>query len=64
VTEIRAVTTLVAKRNEIESAIAAHEKRLDRARADLAHINATISICEASGDRRSTIARIVIHRLF
>jgi soluble P-type ATPase len=64
VAEIRAVTTLIAKRNEIESVIAAHEKRLDRARADLAYINATISIFEASGDRHSTIAYMVIHRLF
>jgi hypothetical protein len=62
--EIRTVTTLVAKRNEIESAIAAYEKRLDQARADLAHVNATISIFEASGDRDSTTAYTDIHRLF
>ncbi len=43
-TEIRTITTLVAKRNGIESVIAAYEKRLDQARADLAHINATIAL--------------------
>ncbi len=62
--EIRTVTTLVAKRNEIEAAIAAYEKRLDQARADLSHINATISIFEASGDRELMTAYTDIHRLF
>jgi hypothetical protein len=62
--EIRTVTTLVAKRHEIESTIAAYEKRLDQARVDLAHVNATISIFEASGDRDAATAYMDIHRLF
>jgi hypothetical protein len=36
--EIRTVTTLRRKRNEIELAIENYEKRLAQARADLAHI--------------------------
>ena len=62
--EIRTVTTLVAKRDEIESAIAAYEKRLAQARADLSHVNACIALFEASGDRDSTTAYTDIHRLF
>ena len=62
--EIRTLTTLVAKRNEIESAIANYEARLAQARADLSHINAVISIFEASGDRDATKAYTDIHRLF
>ena len=48
--EIRTVTTLCSKRAEIIAAIANYEKRLAQARADLAHITAAITICEASGD--------------
>jgi hypothetical protein len=39
-------------------------RRLDQAHSDLAHVNATISIFEASGDRESTAAYVDIHRLF
>ncbi len=46
--EIRTVTTLRHKRDEIERSIANYEKRLAQAQADLAHINAAISIFEAS----------------
>ncbi len=63
-TEIRTVTTLTAKRAEVEAAIANYESRLAQARADLAHINAVISIFEASGDRDATKAYTDIHRLF
>jgi hypothetical protein len=62
--EIRTVTTLTAKRDEIESAISNYEARLAQARADLAHVNAVISIFEASGDRDSTKAYTDIHKLF
>jgi hypothetical protein len=37
---------------------------LEHARADLAHVNAVISIFEASGNRDSTTAYTDIHRLF
>ena len=50
-TEIRTVTTLLAKRDEIERSIVNYEARLEQARADLSHLNAVISIFEAAGDR-------------
>ena len=62
--EIRTVTTLIAKRDEIERSIANYEARLEQARADLSHVNAVISIFEAAGDRDSTTAYTDIHRLF
>src|ERR1700689_1773208 len=62
--EIRTVTTLVAKRDEIERSIANYEARLEQARADLSHVNAVISIFEATGDRDTTTAYTDIHRLF
>ena len=62
--EIRTVTTLIAKRDEIERVIAGYEARLEQAHADLAHVNAVISISEAAGDRDSTTAYTDIHRLF
>ena len=63
-TEIRTLTTLTAKRDEIERSIANYEARLEQARSDLAHINAVITIFAASGDRDSTTAYVDIHRLF
>ena len=62
--EIRTVTTLLAKRDEIERSIANYEARLEQARADLSHVNAVISIFEAAGDRDTTTAYTDIHRLF
>ena len=61
--EIRTVTTLIAKRDEIERPIAGYESRLARAKADLSHVNA-VSIFEAAGDRDTTTAYTDIHRLF
>jgi hypothetical protein len=48
--EIRTVTTLHRKREEIARIITGYEKRLVQVRADLAHIEATIAIFEAAGD--------------
>jgi hypothetical protein len=62
--EIRTVTTLTSKRDEIEAAIANYETRLAQARADLSHVNAVISIFEATGDRDETKVYTDIHRLF
>ena len=62
--EIRTVTTLRSKRDEIESAIARYEARLAQARSDLAHINAAIMIFEASGDEKTLAAYADLHRLF
>jgi hypothetical protein len=62
--EIRTVTTLRHKRAEIEKSITDYEKRIAQATADLAHINAAISIFEASGDPKGFPAYVDIHRLF
>lgn len=53
--EIRTVTTLKYKRDDITRAIAAYEKKLNQARADLAHVNAAIRIFEL-GDAEGTFA--------
>jgi hypothetical protein len=42
--ESTTIATLRHKRDEIASSIVAYEKRLAQARADLAHINAAITI--------------------
>ena len=47
--EIGTVTTLIAKRDEIERSIANYEARLEQTRA-------VISIFEAAGDRDTTTA--------
>jgi hypothetical protein len=62
--EIRTVTTLRRKQHQIEAAIADHEKRLLQARADLAHINAAITIFEASGDTNTLASYVDMRRLF
>jgi hypothetical protein len=62
--EIRTVTTLRSKRTEIIVSIANYEKKLAQARADLAHMTATIAIFEASGDIEDIPPYIGIHRCF
>jgi hypothetical protein len=63
--EIRTVTTLIAKRDEIERSIANYEARLEQARADLSHVNACIAIFEACDEPGGTRAYDVdLHRLF
>jgi len=62
--EIRTVTTLTSKREEIERAIVGYEARLKQARADLAHITAAIAIFDASGDHADMLAYVDIHRIW
>ncbi|MBB1090029.1 hypothetical protein HUU61_01885 [Rhodopseudomonas palustris] len=62
--EIRTVTTLAHKRDEIAAAIANYEKKFAQARADLAHITAAISIFEASGNIKGLQAYVDLHRVF
>jgi intracellular sulfur oxidation DsrE/DsrF family protein len=62
--EIRTVTTLRRKRSEILGSIANYKKRLAQAEADLAHINAAITIFEASGDPKGFPAYVDVHHLF
>src|ERR1700735_5295635 len=63
-TEIRTVTTLISKRDEIEAAITNYERRLEQARADLSRVNACIAIFEACDEPSGTRAYVDLHRLF
>jgi hypothetical protein len=47
--EIRTVTTLVKKRDEIRATIRMCEKKIAQARADLSHVTAVMQLFEASG---------------
>lgn len=62
--EIRTVTTLRSKRDEILSSIKLYERQLEQARADLSHINAVIRVFEASGDPKEMPRYVDVHRLF
>lgn len=63
--EIRTVTTLRRKRDDIRRAIRDYEKRLDQAKADLAHIAAAIAIFEGhKGQNTELPAYADIKRLF
>jgi hypothetical protein len=62
--EIRTVTTLKHKVEEIRASIRMYEKKLAQAKSDLAHVNAAIRIFDPS-DRPQDIARYVdSYRLF
>ena len=67
--EIRTVTTLKYKRDEITRAIVNYENKIAQAKVDLAHINAAIRIFEIGEDgrrrRRKHVAPYVdIYRMF
>lgn len=62
--EIRTVTTLRTKLAEIEAAIRNYEKRLDQARADYAHVAATIAIMDAKEGNTALLPYDGIKRLF
>ena len=61
--EIRTVTTLRRKRDEILAVIRLYERQLDQARADLAHVNAAMRIFEID-DREHLPAYLDMHRVF
>src|SRR5271165_923573 len=61
--EIRTVTTLKSKRDEILLSLRLYDERIKQARADLAHINAAIKIFEASGDPKEMGRYVDTHRL-
>lgn len=63
-TEIRTVTTLRRKRDQIRRTIRDYERKLDQARADLAHIAAAIHIFEAKEGDTELPAYADIQRLF
>ena len=62
--EIRTVTTLKAKREEIIHAIRLYENQFKQARANLAHISAAIKIFEASGDLQTMPKYVDTYRLY
>lgn len=62
--EIRTVTTLRAKRDEIVHSIRLYERQLEQARADLAHVTAAIRIFEASGNAKDMGRYVDTHRMF
>lgn len=62
--EIRTVTTLKTKRDEILQSIQLYERQIKQARADLAHINAAIKIFEASGEPSEMSRYVDTHRLY
>jgi len=62
--EIRTVTTLRSKRDEIAASVRLYERQLEQAKADLAHVAAAIRIFEASGDPMDATRYMDLHRLF
>jgi hypothetical protein len=62
--EIRTVTTLRRKRDEISASIRLYERQLAQARADLAAVTAAIRIFEASGAPRDFGRYVDHYRLF
>jgi len=62
--EIRTVTTLTKKRDEIRASIRMYEAKAAQARSDLAHVTAVLRLFEASG-KAQDLARYSDHyRLF
>ena len=62
--EIRTVTTLRRKRDEISASIRLYERQLAQARADLAAVTSAIKIFEATGDPKDMSSYFDTHRLF
>lgn len=58
------VSTLTRKRDEIERAIATYEKKLDQARRDLSHVNATLRLFAINGEPSEFPVYVDLHRLF
>lgn len=62
--EIRTVTTLRRKRDEIVSAIKLYERQLEQAKADLAHVLGAIRLFDADGNTKDIPAYMDLHRVF
>ena len=58
------VTMLRAKRDKIRDVIAAYERRLNQAQADLAHVNATLRLFDCSGDASDFSPYLDLTRVF
>lgn len=62
--EIRTVTTLTHKRDEIRASIRMYEKKIAQARSDLAHVTAVMRLFEASGKPQDLARYVDSYRLF
>jgi hypothetical protein len=62
--EVRTLTTLRSKREEILHSLHGYQKLVAQAEADLAHINAIIRVFEATGDPKELPRYTSIYRLF
>src|SRR5665213_297454 len=62
--EIRTVTTLRRKREEIRRTIIAYEEKLSQAKADLSHVSAAITIFEGADEGTAPRPYVDVHRLF
>ncbi len=58
------VTTLRRKRDEMEAAIRAYEKKTEALRRDLAHVNATLRLFELNGEHEVFPVHMDLTRLF
>jgi hypothetical protein len=62
--EIRTVTTLVKKRDEIRASIRMYESKIAQARSDLSHVSAVLRLFEASGKAQDLAKYVDHYRLF
>jgi hypothetical protein len=62
--ELQIVTTLRAKRDELERIIGSYEKAIEAARRDLAHVNATLQLFERDGIPNAYPSRMSLIRVF
>jgi hypothetical protein len=62
--ESQIVTTLRRKRDEMEAAIRAYEKKTEALRRDLAHVNATLRLFELNGEHEVFPVHMDLTRLF
>jgi len=62
--EIRTVTTLTKKRDEIARAIIGYERKLAQARADLSHVNATLAIFVGGDEPHALRVYVDLKRVF
>lgn len=63
-TDPQIVTTLRSKRDHIESYIRALEKKIEEARHDLAHVNATLRLFELDGGQGDVPVYMGTRRIF
>jgi hypothetical protein len=58
------LTTLRSKRDQMEAAIRAYEKKVEALRRDLAHVNATLRLFELNGEHEVFPVHMDLNRLF